>query len=184
MNPLYQGNGHDNLSLTKRRKDQNRKAIEEEGTITFDPTITSKNDITECFRIFTDPQRSSRYPAQRLRDDRTSNRHDTVRVYTDGACINNGKENARCGGGVWFGPEDPKNTAFRVPGENQSNQIGELMATIVAIQKTPHFCLLEIITDSKYVIKGLTEHLHEWEDKGWIKVKNAHLFKVAAFLLK
>ena len=183
-NPLHQGYRHDNLSLTRRRKDQNRKEIEENGTITFDPTITSKNDITECFRIFADTQRMSKHPAQRLIDNRTSIRHDTTRVYTDGACTNNGKENAQCGGGVWFGPDDPRNLAFRVPGEPQSNQIGELAAMIMAIKRTPHFCPLEIMSDSKYVIRGLTEHLHEWEDRGWVLVQNAQWFKVAAFLLK
>ena len=71
-----------------------------------------------------------------------------------------------------------------MPGKLQSNQIGELAATIVAIQRTPHFFPLEIISDSKYVIKGLTENLHNWEDKGWIRVHNAHLFQIAAYLLK
>jgi len=183
-NPLHPGDGHDNLSLTKRRKEQNRKAKEENGTITFDPTMTSKNDIAECFRAFTNPQRPTTRPAQRLRADHDNNRHDTIQVYTDGACLNNGKANARCGGGVWFGPDDPRNLAFRVPGNHQSNQIGELAATVVAIQRTPHFYPLEIISDSQYVIKGLTEHLHHWEDRGWIRIQNIQLFQTAAFLLK
>ena len=34
------------------------------------------------------------------------------------------------------------------------------------------------------MIKGLTENLHHWEDKGWILVHNAHLFRIAAYLLK
>ncbi|KAF8490093.1 hypothetical protein F5888DRAFT_1621297, partial [Russula emetica] len=42
MNPLGPGARHDNLSLTNRRKSQNRKAREENGKITFDPTITTK----------------------------------------------------------------------------------------------------------------------------------------------
>ena len=143
-NPLHQGYRHDNLSLTRRRKDQNRKAIEKNRTITFNPTITSKNDITKCFRIFADTQKMLKHPAQRLIDERTSIRHDTTRVYTDGACTDNGKENAWYGGGIWFEPNDPRNLAFRVPGEWQSNQIGELAATIMAIKRTPHFCPLEI----------------------------------------
>ncbi len=89
-----------------------------------------------------------------------------------------------CGAGVWFGLRDPRNCTIRVPGEHQSNQIGELAAVIVAIQETPHFQPLEIISDSKYVIKGLTTHLHSWEDKGWIRIQNAKLFKRAVYLLK
>ena len=90
----------------------------------------------------------------------------------DKACINNGKDNARCEGGVWFGPNNPNNLTFRVPGNQQSNQIGELAAVVIAIQKTRHFCPLEIISDSQYVIKGLTEHLYQWEDREWIQVQN------------
>lgn len=30
-----------------------------------------------------------------------------VQVYTDGACENNGKPNARAGYGVWFGDDHP-----------------------------------------------------------------------------
>ncbi|KAN0111512.1 hypothetical protein V8E52_008535 [Russula decolorans] len=38
--------------------------------------------------------------------------------------------------------------------------------------------------NSQYVIKGLTEHLHHWEDRGWIRIQNIQLFQTAAFLLK
>ena len=38
--------------------------------------------------------------------------------------------------------------------------------------------------DSQYMINGLTTHLTEWEDNGWIGIKNAPLFKKAAYLLK
>ena len=48
----------------------------------------------------------------------------------------------------------------------------------------PGFWPLLIKTDSKYVINGLTKHLGEWEDKGWIGVQNARIFRTAAYLLK
>jgi len=48
-NLLHRGEGHGDLSLTPRRKEQNQIAIEQNGKITFDPTMTSKNDIAECF---------------------------------------------------------------------------------------------------------------------------------------
>ncbi len=41
-----------------------------------------------------------------------------------------------------------------------------------------------IVTDSKYVINGLTTHLDEWENKGWTEVKNKIFFKRAAYLLR
>lgn len=62
-------------------------------------------------------------------------------------------------------PDDHRNRSIRVPGSHQSNQVGELAATIVAIEVVPHFVPLEIMTDSTYVIKGLTTHLPSWEDQ-------------------
>jgi len=35
-----------------------------------------------------------------------------------------------------------------------------------------------------YVINGLTKHFKEWEDYGWIGIKNAPFFKMAVYLLK
>jgi ribonuclease HI len=105
-------------------------------------------------------------------------------VYTDGACFDNGKENARCGSGIWIDNDDHRNEALRVPGENQSNQIGEIAAIIKAAGAAYLFQPLTIITDSKYVIDGLTEHLNTWEDQGWIGIKNAPHFRKAAYLLR
>ncbi|KAI0043865.1 hypothetical protein FA95DRAFT_1497965, partial [Auriscalpium vulgare] len=42
----------DGLSLTHRRKRQNEVAKETQGTITFDPTVTCKNNLAECIRVF------------------------------------------------------------------------------------------------------------------------------------
>jgi ribonuclease HI len=184
MNPLHQTGWHGNLSLSSARKRRNLQNKSQNKSVTFDPTITTKSDLTECYRIFTDPARASRLPAQRQVNPGTELRHQTIEIHTDGACMNNGKKDARCGSGVWFGPNDPRNSATRIPGPAQSNQVGEIAAIIVAITKTPTFSPLKIISDSKYAIDGLTTHLSHWEDKGWIQVKNAELFKKAAFLLR
>ena len=107
-----------------------------------------------------------------------------ITIYTDGACLNNGKKNARCGSGVWFGNEDPRNKAVRIPGEDQSNQVAEIAAIIIALESVPPYQPIKIITDSKYVIEGLTTHLETWEDDGWIGIKNANLFKKATHLIR
>ncbi len=107
-----------------------------------------------------------------------------IPIYTDGACFNNGKLNAHCRSGIWFATDDPCNNASRVPGPNQSNQISKIAAVINAISSTPPFYPLTILSDSKYVIEGLTNHLKHWEDIGWIGISNAPLFKRAAYLLK
>jgi ribonuclease HI len=100
------------------------------------------------------------------------------------ACFNNGKLNAQSGSGIWFGPADERNKAIQVPRDLLSNQIGEIVAVIIAVEATPTFQPLEILTDSKYVINGLTMHLGIWEDRGWIGIKNAPLFKKVAHLLR
>jgi len=117
-------------------------------------------------------------------DPGTNLRHQTARAYTDGTCHNNEKANAQCDSGIWFGPNDPRNKSTKVPENDQSNQIGELVAVIEAVQTLPTFSPLEIHTDSKYAIYELTTHLPHWEDIGWITVQNAALFQKAAFLLR
>ena len=175
---------HDTLSLTPNRKARNIIARQEKRAICFDPSITCKDGIAECFRVFTDPAKISRTPASRRPQRGTYLDHLEMRVYTDGSCTNNGKADAVCGSGVWVGRNHPLNKAIRVPGSSQSNQVGELAAVIVAAETIPNYCKLTIVTDSEYVINGLTKHLEVWEDNGWIEVKNAELFKRAAFLLK
>ena len=41
-------------------------------------------------------------------------------VYTDGACSNNGRENAKAGIGIFLGQDDPRNVCEPVEGK-QSN---------------------------------------------------------------
>ena len=175
---------HDTLSLTPDRKARNSDAHEEDRGVLFDPTITCKKGIEECFRVFTDPERISKLPANRRPQHGAYLDHIEMTVYTDGACMLNGKRNAKCGSGIWIEENHPLNKALKVPGEKQSNQVGEITAVIAAAETIPNYCKLTIITDSMYVIEGLTKHLQEWEDKGWIGIKNAELFKRAAYLLK
>ncbi|KZT18710.1 hypothetical protein NEOLEDRAFT_1018980, partial [Neolentinus lepideus HHB14362 ss-1] len=56
----------DNLTLTHRRLEKNRQARLERGKITFNPTVTAKTHLAECFRIFLDPSETSTSPAYRL----------------------------------------------------------------------------------------------------------------------
>ncbi|KAG1841801.1 hypothetical protein DFJ58DRAFT_688478 [Suillus subalutaceus] len=41
-----------------------------------------------------------------------------------------------------------------------------------------------IITDSRYVIDGLTKNLKNWEERGWINIANKELFKATAYHLR
>lgn len=98
-------------------------------------------------------------------------------VYTDRSCINNGTEEARVGSGIWYGNNDPQNTAIRVPGKKQTNQVGELMAILYVIRNTPGNQPLRIMSDSKFVIEGLTTYAQEWEEKDWVRIEHGTLFK-------
>jgi ribonuclease HI len=82
-------------------------------------------------------------------------------LYTDGACINNGKENAIAGFGIYFGENDIRNVSKRVQGK-QSNNTAELTAiieTFPIIQ--PDIDLgkkIVIMSDSEYAIKCCTSY--------------------------
>ena len=125
---------HDTLSLTPDQKARNLLAKIEKKEIAFDPTITCKDGIVECFRIFTDPERISTLPASRRPQRGSYLDHVEMKVYIDGSCINIGKANAQCGSGVWIEKDHPLNMALRVPGPSQSNQVGELAAVIAAVE--------------------------------------------------
>ena len=54
-----------------------------------------------------------------------------IYVYTDGACSNNGRPNAKAGLGVFFGDGDSRNVYKRIVGK-QTNNVAELSAIIEA----------------------------------------------------
>ncbi|KAF8490311.1 hypothetical protein F5888DRAFT_1599149, partial [Russula emetica] len=146
-NPLGLEETQDNLSLTPARKNNNREAKRTNGVICFDPSITCKTELADCFRIFTDPDRISPIPARRNHTRGINHRHQETTIYTDGACINNGKMDACCGSGIWIGPNHAQNTAIQVPGPQQSNQVGEIATIMAAADIIPRFWPLTIASD-------------------------------------
>lgn len=93
-------------------------------------------------------------------------------VYTDGACSNNGKKNARAGIGVYFGENDNRNISKKVIGK-QSNNTAELTAIIEAIKLIEDDLLqnkiVEIKTDSTYAIKCATTYGSKCAALFWVK---------------
>lgn len=179
MNPTADG-----LSLTPRRVQANRVAEESDGIITFDPSITDPEDISQTVRVFTTPrgEMSSRLPT--LRPARLRAPYEEITVYTDGASLANGDLDSRVGSGVWFGDNDRRNASVRIGRPGATNQTGELMAALIAIQQTPPGSTLNIKSDSRYLINGLTRHLRKWEDQGWIGVENSDIFRALASAAK
>ncbi|KAG1798240.1 RnaseH-domain-containing protein [Suillus plorans] len=86
--------------------------------------------------------------------------------------------------GIWIAEDHPKNRAARIPGEEQSNQVAELSAILIALQNTDPYVPITFITDSKYAIDGLTKHLTRWEDTGWIGIANSKYIKATAYHLR
>ncbi|EPS93461.1 hypothetical protein FOMPIDRAFT_17746, partial [Fomitopsis schrenkii] len=43
---------HDSLTLTKRRNEMNADAMTDGGTLTFNPSITQRGDLSDAFRVF------------------------------------------------------------------------------------------------------------------------------------
>tara|TARA_A100001011_G_scaffold391447_1_gene476943 strand:- start:84 stop:782 length:699 start_codon:yes stop_codon:yes gene_type:complete len=95
-------------------------------------------------------------------------------VYTDGACSNNGKPDARAGYGVYFGPEDPRNASEPFAGI-QTNNRAELLAIVKALtilrgdieSGTP----VHIFSDSSYSIRCCTSYGKKCEKKNWTNKK-------------
>lgn len=111
-------------------------------------------------------------PAARLQHTRstTESNGNLMKIYTDGSSQGNGKPGARAGLGVFFGPDDERNLAERLPGIPQTNQRAELLAMLRAMELVPVTQGIKILTDSKYSIACATDWVANWEKNNW---KNA-----------
>jgi len=100
-------------------------------------------------------------------------------VYTDGACINNGKKNAKAGLGIYFGMNDPRNTSRPIIGK-QTNNIAELSAIKYTYQiikdDIQQGKKIIIYSDSIYAIRCLTTYGKKCADKNWnVTIPNREL---------
>ncbi|KZT22152.1 hypothetical protein NEOLEDRAFT_1218614, partial [Neolentinus lepideus HHB14362 ss-1] len=136
---------NDGLSLTRHRRRANKVALQNDDTLTFDPSVSLRGGITQGFRLFTDPKASCRDPARRKIGLVLPN--EAVTAYTDGACIDNGDINARAGSGVFYGTGDTRNLSLRLPDELNSNNAGEIVAVLTLVKATPTFAPLHFETD-------------------------------------
>lgn len=173
----------DNLSLSTEEIERNVEARANGERITFNPETTCRGPLSQGIRVFGEPSAKMNYPPFRQRGD--INNAQDVTIYTDGSCIHNGDANAQAGSGIWFGQDDERNKSIRVPETMpQTNQTGEVLAIWYAASTTPLSAPLHIKSDSLYAIDGLTKHLTSWEDKGWIGIANAALFRATAAVLR
>lgn len=90
----------------------------------------------------------------------------TVQVYTDGACSGNP------GPGGWGAILCYQGHERELSGgeANTTNNRMELSGVIAALQCLKEPCRVELYSDSKYVIDGLSKGwAKSWRSKGWIK---------------
>ena len=109
-------------------------------------------------------------------------------VYTDGACSNNGKDNALAGIGIFFGINDNRNISKKIEGK-QTNNTAELSAIIETYHIIENDILngkkIAIVSDSEYVIKCVSSYGEKCYKKCWnVDIPNKDLVKIAYEMYK
>ena len=101
-----------------------------------------------------------------------------VIIYTDGACRGNP------GPGGWGASLRYNGTQKSLYGGDQqtTNNRMELMAAIKALESLKRPCAINLYTDSKYVLEGVTKWMDNWKTRNWKTaakkpVKNVELWQ-------
>ena len=102
----------------------------------------------------------------------------TVIINTDGACRGNPGPG---GWGVLIEYGELSKQLYGGDASTTNNKM-ELTAAIMALREIKEPCEVILYTDSKYVINGIEEWIHNWKKRGWIgsnkkSVKNIELWK-------
>jgi ribonuclease HI len=99
-------------------------------------------------------------------------------IYSDGACRGNP------GPGGWGAILMSKGHEKELWGGEKltTNNRMELMGAIAALEALKRPCKVELHTDSKYVMQGITEWIAGWKRRGWVTadkkpVKNDDLWR-------
>ncbi len=89
-------------------------------------------------------------------------------IHTDGACSGNP------GPGGWGAIMRCGDSERELCGgeANTTNNRMEMMAAIMALEALKEPCDVTLITDSKYVMDGITQWIHGWKKKGWKTADN------------
>jgi ribonuclease HI len=87
-----------------------------------------------------------------------------VQLITDGACLGNP------GPGGWAAIlrfNEKKKELWGSDRQTTNNRM-ELTAAIEGLRLLREQCEVEVVTDSEYVMKGITNWIHGWKRKGWM----------------
>ncbi|KAG8977249.1 hypothetical protein FRC05_002249 [Tulasnella sp. 425] len=181
--PLLQGATEpDNLDFTATRKEKARRDRATGMPTDLDPNFTYQGDLHGALRMFQDSKREDLLPAYRTGEARNMTNDQTV-VWTDGSTNDYGKSTQRVGFGVWS--ETPHlRVAARLTSEPVTNNRAELAAIVWALERAPKNEDLLVNTDSQYAVTGFTLMHQTWEDRGWLRVENADLWKRGLYLVR
>ena len=95
---------------------------------------------------------------------------DLVRLYTDGACSGNP------GPGGWaYIMKHPSSGQVRDDSGSAvhtTNNRMELLSVIEGLASLKRPCKVEVVTDSQYVAKGITEWMSKWKTNQWQRKEN------------
>jgi ribonuclease HI len=102
-----------------------------------------------------------------------------VVMYTDGACRGNPGPG---GWGVILSYRDQNKTLSGYEPQTTNNRM-ELTAAIEGLRALSRTCDIELNTDSKYVLQGISEWIESWKTNGWKTaakkpVKNVDLWQL------
>lgn len=86
-----------------------------------------------------------------------------IKIYTDGACRGNPGPG---GWGVVMDAGGVRKTLHGGEAATTNNRM-ELTAAIRALQALKRPCSVELVSDSKYVLQGISEWIHNWKVRGW-----------------
>jgi ribonuclease HI len=99
---------------------------------------------------------------------------EAVRLFTDGACSGNP------GPGGWafilVHPASGQTIDSSGAEPHTTNNRMELAGVIEGLSSLKRPCLVELVTDSQYVAKGIAEWLPKWKRQGWQR-KEGRTFK-------
>jgi ribonuclease HI len=95
-----------------------------------------------------------------------------VKIYTDGSCLGNP------GPGGWaavllYKKENTLHEKCITGGDPQTtNNQMEMMAAVKALQMLKETCIVELFTDSEYMLNGFTKGwVQGWKNRGWSRKK-------------
>ena len=86
-----------------------------------------------------------------------------VEIFSDGACSGNP------GVGGWgailrYGKHEDEISGFE---PMTTNNRMEMLGVIRSLERLKRPCEVKVVTDSQYVVKGMTEWIHGWRRNGW-----------------